>query len=213
MVNRRTAAKPSARPVRIRQPRQRRRTPYSKLRSPNRKFRRPRRARLLGRRLPSKHCPHRRSTRLLHNTPRANDRAVPGYGPQPIYGNPAGPPMMLAPDPNITPVPPIPTNPQLLPSTPIDPFTPATTRPRIWTSCLAKPKPAASCSALPSTPMPASSAEFCSTNRTSIGRDPPVSWDDFQRPRLARCRPTFPARSSTGHEVQRYWPASPNPLV
>ena len=31
----------------------------------------------------------------------------------------------LAPDPNITPVPPLPSNPQLLPSTPYDPFTPA----------------------------------------------------------------------------------------
>ena len=51
---------------------------------------------------------------------------VPVYGGQPMYGQPmVGPPGMLPPDPNITPVIPLPTqNPQPLPSTPYDPFSP-----------------------------------------------------------------------------------------
>jgi outer membrane protein insertion porin family len=46
-------------------------------------------------------------------------------GPQPGYGPPGYYRAPLSPDPSITPVPPIPTNPQLLPSTPTDLLTPA----------------------------------------------------------------------------------------
>ncbi len=49
----------------------------------------------------------------------------------PVYAQPlpGGPPPVMTGDPNVAPVTPIPTNPQLFPSTPVDPFTPAYTDP------------------------------------------------------------------------------------
>lgn len=54
---------------------------------------------------------------------------APVFGPPAVYGPPAG--VIMSPAPNITPIPPLPTNPQPLPSTPQDPFTPMLTDPAV----------------------------------------------------------------------------------
>jgi outer membrane protein insertion porin family len=139
---------------------------------------------------------------------------VPGYGPQPIFGNPMGPPAMLAPDPNITPVPPIPTNPQLLPSTPMDPFTPAYDPAADMDVVLSEAQTGRIMLGVAVNSDAGLVGQILLDEQNFDISRPPTSWEDFASGRAWRgAGQHFRLEAAPGTEVQRYLASFTEPYL